>query len=304
MALPGLILPVALLALCLGAPAGDPADQPLELLLWPDGTPGAPAAPAPEEVTGAEKGDRHVRNIHAPSITVYQPAADTKGRPALIVAPGGGYGVLALDKEGHDVARWLADQGVVGVVLKYRLPRPVGHVYGHEAPLADAGRALSLVRANAEAWGVDPGRVGIMGFSAGGHLAASASVQLKEGGPDFTALIYPVVSFLPGIGHDGSRNNLLGTDAPEELVRRFSSELQVTKNTPPAFLVHTADDWVRPVNSLRYASALQEAGIRAELHLFHEGGHGYGMRRPDLPVGQWPELLTAWMRSAGFLGSH
>ena len=304
MALPGLTLPVALLALCLGAPAGDPADQPLELLLWPDGTPGAPAAPAPEEVTGAEKGDRHVRNVHAPSITVYQPSADTKGRPALIVAPGGGYGVLALDKEGHDVARWLAEQGVVGVVLKYRLPRPEGHVYGHEAPLADAGRALSLVRANAEAWGVDPARVGIMGFSAGGHLAASASVQLKEGGPDFTALIYPVVSFLPGIGHDGSRNNLLGSEASEELVQRFSSELQVTKDTPPAFLVHTADDWVRPVNSLRYASALQEAGVRAELHLFHEGGHGYGMRRPDLPVGQWPELLTAWMRSAGFLASH
>ncbi len=114
----------------------------------------------------------------------------------------------------------------------------------------------------------------------------------------------PVVSFLPGVGHDGSRNNLLGPEAPEELVQRFSSELQVSKDTPPAFLVHTADDWVRPVNSLRYASALQEAGVRAELHLFHEGGHGYGMRRPDLPVGQWPELLTAWMRSAGFLGTR
>lgn len=301
MPLPASVLTAALLTFVLGAPAPSSEDQPLELLLWPEGTPGAPAAPTPEEVTGAEKGDRHVRNVHAPSITVYRPANGGAGRPALVVAPGGGYGVLALDKEGHDIARWLAEQGVVGVVLKYRLPRPKGHVYGHEAPLADAARALALVRANAEAWGVDPARVGIMGFSAGGHLAASASVQLKEGGPDFTALIYPVVSFLPGIGHDGSRNNLLGPDAPEELVQRFSSELQVTKDTPPAFLVHTADDWVRSVNSLRYASALQEAGVRAELHLFHEGGHGYGMRRPDLPVGQWPALLTAWMRSTGLL---
>ncbi len=288
------------------APVTEAAPAPEVRLLWPEGTPGVPV-PTPEEIVTdrAGGGDRHVKRVHAPSITVYRPAAAAATpAPAVVVCPGGGYGVLALDKEGHDIARWLAEQGVVGVVLKYRLPRPEGHVYGHEAPLVDAARALVLVREGAAEWGVDPARVGIMGFSAGGHLAASASVQLTEGGPDFTALIYPVVSFLPGIGHDGSRNNLLGPEAPEELVQRFSSELQVSKDTPPAFLVHTADDWVRPVNSLRYASALQEAGVRAELHLFHEGGHGYGMRRPDLPVGQWPGLLTAWMRSAGFLGAR
>lgn len=269
---------------------------PIELALWPEGAPGAPD-PAPEEVVRDREGggDRHVSRVHAPTITAYLPAGSAGPRPAVVVCPGGGYGLLALDKEGHDVARWFAARGTVGVVLKYRLPRPDGHVYGHEAPLADAGRALTLVREHAAAWGVDPERVGIMGFSAGGHLAASASVQLGEQAPDFTVLVYPVVSMVPEITHGGSKKNLLGPEPSAELVERFSSELQVTASTPPAFLVHTSDDWVKVENSLRYYEALRAARVPAELHVFARGGHGYGMRRPDLPVGRWPELLAAWI---------
>lgn len=280
--------------------AAGPAPRPQEvreLVLWDSGVPGAPEGEVPAEVVTDREGggDRHVREVHRPTLTAYLPEEGPEPCPAIVICPGGGYGVLALDKEGHDVARWLATRGVAGIVLKYRLPRPTGHVYGHEAPLADAGRALALTREHAEAWRIDPKRVGIMGFSAGGHLAASASVQLDAGGPDFTVLVYPVVSLLPGIGHDGSRNNLLGPAPSEDLVKRFSSELHVSKNTPPAFLVHTSDDWVKAANSLRYAAALHEAGVPAEMHLFDRGGHGYGMRRPELPVGAWPELLLQWM---------
>lgn len=280
----------------LTTPGGGPA--PIVLELWPRGTPGAPDELPAEVVRDREGGgDRHVSGVHRPTITAYLPAEGTSTRPAVVICPGGGYGLLALDKEGHDVARWFAERGVVGVVLKYRLPRPDGHVYGHEAPLADAARALALVRERSEDWGVDVGRVGIMGFSAGGHLAASASVQLGEAGPNFSVLVYPVISMVAGVTHGGSKKNLLGPDPEEALVERFSSELQVTKDTPPAFLVHTSDDWVKVENSLRYYSALRAAGVSAELHVFARGGHGYGMRRPDLPVGRWPELLDGWIRN-------
>jgi len=288
--------PLAALLTLLISPTGLAHSQ--EIVLWPDGVPNAPTGKyAPESTQDRpEGGDRHVRNVHEPTITVYRPESKTSEPvPAVVICPGGGYGVLPLDKEGHDIARWLAESGVVGVVLKYRLPRPGGHTYGHEAPLADVRQALAIVRETADEWSVDPARVGVMGFSAGGHLAASASVQLKKDGPNFTVLVYPVVSLLPGVGHDGSRTNLLGRDPEEALIRRFSSELHVTAKTPPAFLVHTSDDPVRVENSLLYYAALREAKVPAELHVFARGGHGYGMRRPDLPVGRWPELLLAWL---------
>jgi len=294
-----MLIPAAPLDESAGAAAArEEGPAPVVLELWPEGVPGAPADPPAEVVRDREGGgDRHVSGVHRPTITAYLPARTGDPRPAVVICPGGGYGLLALDKEGHDVARWFAERGVVGVVLKYRLPRPAGHVYGHEAPLADAARALALVREQASAWSVDPGRVGIMGFSAGGHLAASASVQLEEAGPNFSVLVYPVISMVAGVTHGGSKKNLLGPDPEEALVTRFSSELRVTKATPPAFLVHTSDDWVKVENSLRYYSALRAAGVSAELHVFARGGHGYGMRRPDLPVGRWPELLDAWIKN-------
>lgn len=276
-----------LLALCT-------ATDPVELPLWPDGVPGAAERPTQEVMSGAP-GDRHVRDVHVPTLTVYRPAQQAAPVPAVVICPGGGYGVLALDKEGHDIARWLAENGVCGVVLKYRLPRPSGHVFGEEAPLADARRALQLVRARAGEWQIDGERVGIMGFSAGGHLAASASTLLDEQRPDFSVLIYPVVSMRDPLAHRGSRANLLGKAPSEALLARFSSEEHIDALTPPAFLVHTADDPVQPAGSMAYASALMAAGVSVELHLFKRGGHGYAMRKPDLPVGSWPALLLAWL---------
>lgn len=277
--------------------------EPVELKLWEAGTPGAPEAAPAEVVRGpAGGGDRHVRGVHVPTITVYLPVNEDKARSAVVVCPGGGYGVLALDKEGHDIARWFAESGVVGVVLKYRLPRPTGHIYGHEVPLNDVRRALELVRERAGQWRIDPAQVGIMGFSAGGHLAASASVQLLQGGPNFSVLVYPVISMVFGVTHSGSRANLLGKQPSDELVQRFSSELAVSDKTPPAFLVHTSDDPIKVENSLLYYSALRRAGVPAEMHIFARGGHGYGMRRPELPVGAWPELLLVWMKDRGLLG--
>lgn len=283
---------------------GPVAIEPVELKLWAGGTPGAPDVLPDERVKDRpEGGDRHVRDVHVPTITVYLPEGEAAPRPAVVICPGGGYGVLALDKEGHDIARWFAESGVVGVVLKYRLPRPTGHVYGHEAPLDDARQALKLVRENAGLWSVDPGRVGIMGFSAGGHLAASASVQLKDGGPNFSVLVYPVITMVEGVAHSGSRTNLIGAKPSANLVERFSCELGVTAKTPPAFLVHTSDDPVKDENSLRYYSALRAVEVPAELHLFARGGHGYAMRRPELPVGVWPDLLLLWMKDNDFIVS-
>ena len=272
-----------------------------ELELWPEGVPGAPAeVPAKVVKERGAGGNRWVTGVHVPTITLVRPAAGKANGAAVVICPGGGYGGLALDKEGHDIARFWAEAGALGVVLEYRMPRPGGEVvYGHDAPLADVGRALKMVRENAEAWDVDPERVGVMGFSAGGHLAASASVLLGDHGPDFTVLVYPVVSMQEGVTHEGSRRNLLGEDPSEELVRRFSCELQVTEDSPPAFLVHTYDDWVKIENSLLYAAALRDKGVPVEVHAFEHGGHGYGMRKPELPVGRWPELLLSWSRDRG-----
>lgn len=275
--------------------------EPVVLELWPDGVPGAPEI-VPKEVWTGREGDAHVANVYVPSIMVHLPKPEEANGCAVVICPGGGYGLLAIDKEGHDIARWFTERGVAGIVLKYRMPRPEGHVFGHEAPLADCRKAFQITRARSKEWGIDPARVGVMGFSAGGHLAASASVQMIEAPPAFSVLIYPVVSLLPGVTHSGSGKNLLGKNPSEELIRRFSSELHVTSKTPRAFLVHAADDWVSVANSRLYAAALERAKVPFELHVFSKGGHGYGMRKPELPVGQWPSLLEAWMKAEDFLG--
>lgn len=274
-----------------------------EIPLWPDGVPGAPAE-LPAETTKDREGggDRWVTGVHVPTITVVHPHEERATGIAVVICPGGGYGGLALDKEGHDIARWFAEFGVTGVVLKYRMPRSGGIVHGAEAPLSDVARALELVHESADEWGLDGDRIGVMGFSAGGHLAASASTLLAERRPDFSILVYPVISMEEGVGHAGSRRNLLGKAPSEELVARFSCDERVTADTPPAFLVHTWDDHVLPENSLRYATACHRAGVPVELHLFERGGHGYGMKKPELPVGAWPELLKAWMADRKLVG--
>lgn len=274
---------------------------PQELPLWPDGVPGAPQT-ALEETLWGEAPDRRARDVHVPTLTVYRAAGGNNSGAAVVICPGGGYRHLALDKEGHEIAAWFQELGVTACVLKYRLPRPEGHVYAEEAPLQDLARALALVREHAREWVIDPLRLGVMGFSAGGHLAASASTLLPdETRPSFALLIYPVISMELDIANRGSREQLLGPAPSDELVRRYSCEQQVSKTTPQTFLLSTSDDPVDARNALRYYLALKEAGVPAEVHVFGSGGHGYGMRAHGEPVNVWPDLLLEWMSSRGLL---
>lgn len=257
--------------------------------LWPGPAPGAKGT-GPEDV---------------PTVAVFRPDPARANGIAVIVCPGGGYAGHA-EHEAEPIARWLNSTGALAVVLRYRL----GPRYHHPAMLQDAQRAIRLARARAAEWRVSPHRIGILGFSAGGHLASTAATHFDGGDqaatdpierlssrPDFAVLIYPVVSMEPPVGHPGSRANLLGTDPPAELVRSLSNETQVTRDTPPVFLVHGADDEAVPVeNSLRFAAACREAGVPFELHVFAHGPHGFGLGDSDPSLSRWPELCAAWMR--------
>lgn len=271
------------------------------LLLWPDGAPGA---------VGAEPQDR-------PKITIYRAAKESvngsapANGAAVVVCPGGGYRNLASDHEGRQVARWLNQLGVSAFVLQYR----VGPRYRHPAPLQDVQRAIRIVRARATEFGVDPRRLGVLGFSAGGHLASTAGTLFEEGAPpatdpiarqsarpDFMVLAYPVISLTAKFAHGGSVQHLLGEPIPSALAEELSTERRVTDRTPPAFLFHTADDASVPVeNSVAFAQALRTAGVPVELHVFPKGRHGVGLARPDAVLSQWPRLAAAWMRSHGLL---
>jgi acetyl esterase/lipase len=268
------------------AQAGQTADPPRTILLWPNGAPGA-------------KGTDPVKDV--PSLRIWLPRPDLATGAAVVVCPGGGYGGLADDHEGKQVAEWLNSVGVAAFVLKYRL----GPRYHHPAMLDDAGRAIRLVRANAARWNVDPGRVAIMGFSAGGHLASTAGTHFNQAvidnpgkvslRPDFMILLYPVISFEDSIGHRGSRDNLIGLHPDAALVRKYSNELQVTAQTPPTFLVHAGDDKVVPVaNSLHFYEALQANGVPAEMHIYPAGGHGFGMNNPTT-ADRWTDRLKNWL---------
>ena len=230
--------------------------------------------------------------------------------PAVVVCPGGGYGNLAIGYEGVDVARWLNSHGVAAFVLQYRV---APHRY--PAPLEDAQRAIRLIRDNAGEWKIDPAKVGMLGFSAGGHLVSTAATHFDRGKPedadpvcrqscrpDFTILIYPVISLLPAYGHIGSRNNLLGADPDPALVASLCNDTQVTAETPPAFLVHsTGDTGVPSENSVSYYMALIRAGVPAELHIYEQGQHGYGMGKGDPALSTWPDLCIHWMIKRGLL---
>jgi acetyl esterase/lipase len=266
--------------------------------LWANGAPGA---------LGTAATDR-------PTMTPYLPPEGRANGTAVVVFPGGGYTHLSMVKEGSDVANWLASTGVTAFVVQYRL----GPAYHHPAMLDDAQRAIRTVRARAAEWGVDPARVGIIGFSAGGHLASTAGTHFDMGAasnadpierassrPDFMMLIYPVITMRgDSTTHAGSRLNLLGADPSPELVRLLSNETQVTAQTPPAFLVHTFDDRTVPVqNSLLFYDALKRAGVAAELHVFDHGPHGFGLAPKDPVLSAWPGLAEAWMRRHGWIGA-
>jgi acetyl esterase/lipase len=260
-------------------------------------------------VPGQKDGDKDV-----PVMYVHRPLAEDVNGAAVVICPGGGYGGLAISYEGHEVAQWLNTLGITGIVLKYRhAPK-----YQHPIPLSDAQRALRLVRANAKDWQIDAKRVGILGFSAGGHLAASAGTHFDHGRdlgnkddaidglscrPDFMILVYPVITMTDPHTHKGSRQNLLGKEPDPKLIELMSNEKQVNAKTPPTFLAHTSEDTaVPPQNSTMFYDALVKNKVPAELHIYEKGPHGLGMdRRPDLPFSSWTKRCAAWMEGRGIL---
>ncbi len=292
-----IVLTLSLFSLLAGVPARAqaPAVTPQTVQLWPDGAPGA---------VGDEAADK-------PTLTVYLPPAEKATGAAVVICPGGGYAHLAVEKEGTAVARWLNSLGVAGFVLQYRIaPR-----YRHPAPLQDAGRAIRTVRARAGEWRLERDRIGIMGFSAGGHLASTAGTHFDVGNssaddpvervssrPDFLILCYPVITFTEPTMHRGSRRNLIGENPDPELIESLSNEKQVTPQTPPTFLFHTdADKGVPPENSLLFYIALRKAGVPAEMHIYQPGPHGVGLAPADPILGSWPERCADWMRLHGWV---
>lgn len=276
------------------------ADDPVVLNLWPGEAPGEPSGVGEEHDLDPQPGEREVRrvtNVTVPTISIHRPSDETNTGAAVVIAPGGGYNILAWDLEGEEVADWLNSIGVTGVVLKYRVPRRPGQASTEPPPqpLEDAQRALSLVRGRASEWGIDPERIGILGFSAGGHLAARAATNYNRRSyppidevdqvscrPDFAVLLYPAYLV---------EENSVG----------LRPMIRVDDQTPPCFFVHAGDDRLTAANSVGMYLALKEAGVPAELHVYGQGGHGFGLRPSDDPVSTWPDRCEAWMRSRGLL---
>lgn len=264
-----------------------------------------------EESEATTGGILRISKVSVPGYSFFSAGESSSPKPCIIICPGGGYGILASQHEGTDVAQWLNSIGVHAVVLKYRIPSDVHQKDRKWAPLQDAQQAIALVRKHAKAWGVNANKVGIMGFSAGGHLASSLGVHYKDPvvpgmsaktniRPDFQVLGYPVVSF-GKYAHLGSRNNLLGKDTTAEWISYFSNELQVDAKTPPAFLVHAKDDKAVPIeNSLQYVEALKNNGVAAELFTYEKGGHGFGMKNKTSDL-LWTDALQAWLKRQGIL---
>jgi acetyl esterase/lipase len=280
--------PIFLLALSAVTAAAEPKTE----LLWPKGAPGA---------SGEEAKDK-------PQLIIYLP--EKPNGAAIVICPGGGYGGLAMDHEGHQIGRWLNEHSIAGFICDYRHR---GKGYGHPAPLQDAQRAIRTVRARAKEFGVDPAKIGILGFSAGGHLTSSAVTHFDSGKPDaedeierascrpdFGVLCYPVIAFDQPFTHKGSQNNLLGKDASPELIASMSSEKQVTDQTPPCFLWHTNEDkGVPPENSVAFYSALIAHKVPAELHIYEKGKHGVGLAKDVPGTDGWPAACIAWLKGRG-----
>jgi acetyl esterase/lipase len=265
------------------------------MLLWPAGAPGA---------LGEEDVDK-------PTLTVFLPTAPNVTKTGVVVAPGGSYTHLAMEKEGFAFARWLNERGVAAFVLQYRL----GPKYHHPIEIGDAQRAIRMVRAHAAEWGVATDHVGMWGSSAGGHLAATAGTKFEAGKadasdvveqqgsrPDFLILSYPVITFHEPELHRGSFKNLLGDSPDPALADSLSAETQVTKDTPPTFIFTTTDDKTVPVlNSIMFYSALMKAGVPVEMHIFQQGTHGAGLAEANPQLSVWPDLLAKWMRERGYM---
>ncbi|MFY0625768.1 MAG: alpha/beta hydrolase [Reichenbachiella sp.] len=271
----------------------------------------------PNSIPSSEKEQQPERDIiwythvQIPTLEIFLPTEQYATGQAVLICPGGGYTGLAYDWEGTDIAKWLNGYGIAAFVLKYRTPYSESVDVDHLAPLQDAQRGIRVIRSNAKKWNIDSGNIGVMGFSAGGHLASTLGTQWENlnefdedeidklsAKPNFMVLIYPVISMKEGVTHNGSRNNLLGKKPKKELVNQFSNELQVSENTPVTFLLHSQDDKAVPVkNSLLFFEALNANNIKTELHILPKGGHGYSLGRHAYPTNSWPPLLIDWLQN-------
>lgn len=274
-------------------------EKPEVVDVWP-GTPPGEKTLIEHETNKNIKGINIISNVSKPTLTIFRPAKDKDTGAAVVICPGGGYNILAWDLEGTEVAEWLNSLGITGIVLKYRVPRRPDQAKGKPplGPLQDAQRTLSLVRSNAEKWRLDPKRIGILGFSAGGHLAASAATNFDRRAyearddidridcrPDFAVLVYP--------------GYLVKNDKKE-----LSPDIRVRSECPPMFFAHAGNDGVPMENSVRMYLALKEAKVPAELHVYATGGHGFGLRPSKNPCSSWPKSCEAWLRSQGFLNNE
>lgn len=312
MRLQTLFLATALLASTL------PAMSQEIIKIWPDNAipnalPGASGTPEKSDV-GQQDGILRISNVTVPTLTVFQAPKEKATGASVMICPGGGYAILAYGHEGEEVARWFNQQGITAFILKYRLPDEKLMSNQHEVPLMDAMQGMKLIRQNASRYGLDPNKIGVMGFSAGGHLAATLSTHYyrslgnnkasDEAKPNFAILMYPVVTF-GNKAHIGSRDNLLGKQqkTSAELIAYYSNEEQVTHQTPPTFLVHSMDDKAVPVeNSVNYYLALLKNGVSAEMHLYPAGGHGYALRTKGKgSVENWPDACKGWLKAQGLI---
>ena len=290
--------------------AGSATAQDIVLPLWPESE-----IPNFIDTGEAEIFDTtdivRIRHVQTPDISIYLPSGRNATGKAAVIIPGGGYRVLAYDAGGSDIAKWLNSKGIAAIVLKYRLPHTGNNIVGHKSPLMDAKRAMRLVRHNADRWSIDPQQVGVIGFSAGGHLASTLSTLFDHGDethqdpverhssrPDFSVLVYPVISSDTTIWHRGSFRALLGDDPPDELLLKYSTEKQVGKDTPPTILIHSADDASVPVqNSIVYFQALIDHDIPAEMHIYPYGGHGFSLAIGRGHLSTWTDRVIDWIFS-------
>ncbi|MEZ0485826.1 alpha/beta hydrolase [Fibrella aquatica] len=286
--------------------------------LWPaDRMPNvltSPQSATIRETATNNGGILRIGDVVTPTLTVYpakKQAGSTAPGSAVMICPGGGYSILAAEHEGSDIANWFAERGITAFVLKYRLPDARLQQTPHEAPLSDAMQGMRLIRQQASRFAIDPNKIGVMGFSAGGHLAATLSTHYDKGAsadqqakPNFSILMYPVITFGEK-AHSGSRTKLLGTLASDPTwVNYYSNEKQVSATTPPTFLVHAMNDKGVPVeNSIDYYLACLKQGVTAEMHLYPTGGHGFALRtKPNESVSTWPNALEKWLKQLLIVG--
>lgn len=300
------------IALIMSATLGLTASSQTVIPLYSDSIPNAKQGPD-EEQSETKDSILRISKVSRPTLSIYLPPEEKNTGAAVVICPGGGYSILAAGHEGADVAKRFNEMGVTAFVLKYRIPNDQTMMNKEIGPLQDAQRAIQYVRESAKRYNINKNAIGIMGFSAGGHLASTAGTHFQNAyianpkntslRPDFMVLVYPVISFSDTIGHIGSRDQLIGKNAPPEKIKEYSNEQQATEKTPPAFLVHAKDDPVKVENSLVFEKALKEHGVPVEMYLYEKGGHGYGMYNKTSNV-RWMDLVEEWLKKMKFIKAN